>query len=114
MVDYYCFCSGIANERDAVYRNSNNGKFGQFRCDSFAVQNTIVASVQCCAYRATAGVLMEELLPGRETSGSREQRRDQKRAVGEAIHGAHRQKEEERVRTDMCAAHSFGCTAVRY
>lgn len=48
-------------------------------------------------------MLMDELLPGRETSGSREQKRDQKRAVGDAIHGAHRYKEEERVKA-VCLA----------
>ena len=40
---------------------------------------------------------MEEVLPGRETSGSREQRRDQKKAIGDSLHGAHRAKEEDRV-----------------
>lgn len=44
---------------------------------------------------------MEELLPGRETAGSKEARRDQKRAAGEALHGAHRDKEEARVRKCM-------------
>ena len=47
--------------------------------------------------RATTGKLMEELLPGKETSGSNEARRDQKRAAGDALHGAHRDKEEGRV-----------------
>lgn len=42
---------------------------------------------------------MEEVLPGRETAGSREQRRDQKRAIGDAVHGSHRAKEEDRVGT---------------
>ena len=52
---------------------------------------------QTMTIRNTAGVLMDELLPGKETSGSRDQRRDQKRAAGDALHAAHRYKEDERV-----------------
>jgi hypothetical protein len=58
--------------------------------------------------RVTASKIAEEVLPGKETSGSREQRRDQKRAVGDALHGAHRDKEEGRV-----SAHTvYTCTAL--
>jgi hypothetical protein len=48
--------------------------------------------------RVATSKIAEEVLPGRETSGSHEQRRDQKRAAGDALHGAHRDKEEGRVR----------------
>ena len=58
---------------------------------------------------------MEEVLPGRETSGSREQRRDQKKAIGDSLHGAHRAKEEDRVsiyyhhsdKTNVCESNTF-------
>lgn len=53
------------------------------------------------AHSTSAGAIMEEVLPGRETSGSREQRRDQKKAVGDALHGAHRAKEEDRVSASL-------------
>lgn len=56
------------------------------------------------AYRTTVARIAEEVLPGKETGGSREQRRDQRKAVGEALHGAHRDKEEGRVRSMFACA----------
>jgi hypothetical protein len=62
--------------------------------------------------RVTASKIAEEVLPGRETSGSREQRRDQKRAVGDALHGAHRDKEEGRVSAHPSHVFTVRCVQI--
>jgi hypothetical protein len=57
---------------------------------------------------------MDELLPGRETSGSRDQRRDQRKAVGEATRAAHRDKEDMRVSRVVAINWEDSCGGVVY